>query len=146
MSGSETTWGVAVYLHGASLVPDTVTAILGVSPTRSWNRGQQHKTASGHVITRKLGLWKLDGSHAPGHLEQKVESLVGRIAVEGNLLGSVPGLESAKLAVFWARSADDRSPSELWLSPVLMGRMSSLGLTFGIELFLEEDEDDGGVP
>jgi hypothetical protein len=90
-------------ITGDMVVPVGITRLVGLDPSRSWSKGDEHRSRSGQVIRRHSGAWTLSFS------DREMASAVARLleAVE-------PRLDAARLA---AREADGVMSVGLWWDP-----------------------------
>ena len=98
---------VGLYLHGFDLDPDQITSILNTTPTGQHRRNDKHTTSTGHVVTRKGGLWKIlvkiDSPEVDDHLQvlaEHVEPLLRVLKEQSLSLDKLPNVEHAYVDVF----------------------------------------------
>jgi len=67
-------------LRGDDLIPDEVTALLGMPPTSSAHKGQEIFGRNGKVRIAKTGSWHLEARDCePGNLEAQVFELLNQL-------------------------------------------------------------------
>ena len=85
-------------LRGEQLDPASVSALLGVTPTRTRTRGERKVTRSGRPYETKVSVWRLKAEGAtPGAC---VAALASRFGGRVPELLRLPGVEDAFLDLF----------------------------------------------
>ena len=99
---SKTEFMVAIYIYGRELVPETISEILGATPTKGWKTGETRiGKVSGHHVASKTGLWMLKAFTNSMRLDDHVSELIAKL--EGRVtrkLKDLPGAEVTKLDVY----------------------------------------------
>jgi Domain of unknown function (DUF4279) len=68
----------ALRIVGDDLLPDDVTNLLGVPPTRSFARGDEVRHRRGPIRVARFGLWILDAPETrPADVDTQVSELLG---------------------------------------------------------------------
>ena len=88
---------------GDRVVPAALTQRIGLEPSRSWAKGEEHSSRSGRVLKRHSGMWAL--SFEDREMSSAVESLLA--AVESRL-------NAARLA---AHEVEAKMTVGLWWDP-----------------------------
>lgn len=108
MSSDNVLHEVSVYLKGDNLVPEVLTARLGIEPSRSHKRGDKSTTPTGKEIVKQTGLWKF-GIHtkSPIDLPSLLESIGTKLLLREVVLADLPGVEEAYIDIFIAKGANE---------------------------------------
>jgi hypothetical protein len=98
---------VALYLRGEDLDPDAVTKTLGISPSRFQRKGEKKVTSTNHEYVAKIGMWGLIADSDSYLLGDHITQLASSIAVGGDVLSSLTGVQEAYVDIFVAATADE---------------------------------------
>jgi hypothetical protein len=98
---------VGLYLHGPELDPDQITRILNTRPNHQHRKNDTYVSASGRVVTRKGGLWrilvKIDSPEVNDHLRvlaEHLEPLLKVLREQDLSLERLPNVEDAYVDIF----------------------------------------------
>ncbi|MGX5732492.1 hypothetical protein ACWKWK_18415 [Pseudoxanthomonas beigongshangi] len=96
---------VAIYLYGDFISLDGASKLMGLSPTRSRNKGDSRITSSGSEVIQKIGFWEYRVK-VPA---EKVDSCLTGIlnAVECNGLVGEAGISKAEIDIFYPLDTGD---------------------------------------
>jgi hypothetical protein len=106
MTNRETKYQAALYLRGKDLDPAYVSSILGVDPTSSQHRGEQHLTSTKKEFVTKIGIWALIEESDSVNVSGFVEEIDSKLGAFGSSLSKIDGVEEAYIDVFVAMSGD----------------------------------------
>lgn len=121
-------------IYGEQLDPDEVTKVLGLSPERSWRRGDP-KGARG-VASRKEGCWKIETKRSQDcekDLNDHLLTLLERIAPVRGIVGALA--ERFTLQFECIIEFDQEVPA-LHVDRQVMKAMSDLGGELDIDAYL----------
>jgi len=125
---------------GDGLDPDEVTRLLGRAPTRSQRKGQPVLTNSGEVKRiARTGSWLLD--HAVGGdvtIDEAIESLLGSLPEDEQVWGTLMRLYLIDLLCDVLVKGLNQGFD---LSPRVLGLLGRRGITLGVDIFCEPDEE-----
>jgi hypothetical protein len=135
-------------LTGEDLLPDEISAALGVLPDQSWKRGsakQPNKPVpvSATLPVYKFGRWSLN---APCSKEEDDEYQIDQLL---NLLERLPPILKSYVELYDGGIVVTFSSREvnigIYLSSSIIQRMSELGLSIVYDIYpaIQEEEDDG---
>jgi hypothetical protein len=94
-------------MKGDELRPDEITAILGVVPSRSHEKGKRWITSSGNEVVERTGIWVLREKDDSGaDFSALVRSLISKFDRAKVPFRSLPGVEVAFLDVLVMDAAD----------------------------------------
>jgi hypothetical protein len=84
---------VLFQVRGATLIPEEVTHLLGVAPTRAWASGERSYSKSGKVRVQPFGSWYISTEGNPSrsveaHCKQILDALKGKEAAVQRLRGT----------------------------------------------------------
>gem|GEM_PF-5634681 len=98
---------VGLYIHGSDLDPDQITHILNTKPNHQHRKNDRHISASGQIVIRKGGLWrilvKIDSPEVNDHLQvlaEHVEPLLKVLREQNLSLDKLPNVENAYVDIF----------------------------------------------
>jgi len=75
---------------GEDLVPEEITALLGVSPTKSCHKGDDISLIGGNVRLAKTGSWRLHATERiPGDLEAQVFEILDQLTSDAGIWASL---------------------------------------------------------
>ncbi len=128
------TWAT-LRIWGRDLDPDSVTALLGVVPSKSFRRGDQRNPRS----VWPHGRWSLtsEGQMTSTDLEAHIQWLLDRIEPRGAGLAALREDASVKADVFcfWESATGHGGPE---FSPALLSRLGALALPLGIDIYFAQ--------
>jgi hypothetical protein len=135
----EATTIITLRIFGDSLVPDEVTALLGVEPTHAHAKGDRHIGKDGREFAkRRVGMWQLRAEESAGTFESRVLGL----------LACLPRSEAAWSAITQNLEVDlsvgyfmERTNEELLVTTKVLSALASRG----IELLLDIYDPVGGA-
>jgi hypothetical protein len=125
---------------GDGLDPDEVTRLLGRAPTRSQRKGQPVLSDSGEVKRiARTGSWLLDEPvRDDATIDEAIESLLGGLPDDEQAWAALGGRYRVDLLCdVFVRGVNQGFE----LSPRVLGLLGRRGITFGVDLFCEPDEE-----
>lgn len=131
MSKAEALHTVAIYLKGDDLMPEELSARLGVVATKSHRRGQKSIAKSGKEIVARTGLWKSSRTAKSAiDLPLLLQQVASELLASGNDLSSLPGVEDAFVDIFIAQTAehDGGGTSEFFMDAAAVATLNQLAL------------------
>ena len=119
---------IAIYLYGDDIRLGDASVLLGLTPTRSGNRGDQRTASSGTQSARKIGFWEYREVVSINELDLSLSRLLRAITAKDAVVG-LAGITRAELDIFKPIEPDD-NPFGLSfdLSPCVLQRLAQLGL------------------
>ena len=71
---------ISLRVGGDAVLPEQVTALLGVQPSMSYRKGELHTASTGRSFVRPIGLWLLRGREAePEDVDAQVAEMLGKM-------------------------------------------------------------------
>ena len=129
---------ITLRIFGDSLVPDEVTALLGVEPTHAHAKGDRHLGKNGReYAARRIGMWQLRADESGEALESRVLSLLARLPSSETTWATIKKSFGADLSIGYFM---ERTNEELLLTPRILGALANRG----IELLLDIYDPVGG--
>ncbi|MDH5824649.1 DUF4279 domain-containing protein [Luteimonas sp. RD2P54] len=117
---------IAIYLYGNSISLESVSALLGLTPTRSRNRGDVRVTSSGSEVVQKIGFWEYRVKVNVDQASSSLFELMDLVKCD-SLLGQA-GIEKAELDIFVPlESGDSESGFSMEMPSGFLARLSKLG-------------------
>ena len=131
----------ALYIKGTELVPEDITAILGVSPTTSQARRQARLTSAGSTFVAKIGLWALVIERDNAGISTVMADLF-EILGEHPTLANLTNVEEAYFDVFVATLSDDDGDGacEFQLSAIQTAALAKYGLPVRFTVTMGNDK------
>ncbi len=123
-------------LFGDDLVPENVSASLGVAPTESWHKGQELVSASaGNVRVAKTGSWRLKAARRePEDLEAQVFELLGQLTNDLAVWDSLSSYKPNLFCGIFMASGNDGLP----LSAKAMLALGQRGIALDLDIYDSE--------
>ena len=120
-------------LFGDDLVPENISASLGVVATESWHRGQELVNAStGDVRIAKTGSWRLKAARRePEDLEAQVFELLGQLTNDLSVWSSLSGYKPNLFCGIFMGSGNDGLP----LSAKAMLALGQRGIALDLDIY-----------
>jgi hypothetical protein len=132
---------VALRLTGQDFSPETVTRLLGVSPTKTWRLGDAVQKT---LIKRKHDGWEFSIPQQTGlDLEEKLCSLLDIFESHRQSLFEVCDRFRLDVEIACAMYVTDEAPI-MHLSSRTMKRMAALNTDLDMDLILLSPENEGG--
>lgn len=104
---------VGLYLKGDALMPDLITARVGVNPTDAQYTGQRFCSPRGKERVAKIGMWSLISSRRGNDVSNVLRELLSGLPRGGMKLNELSGVEEAYVDVFiCSDSPKDESSNE----------------------------------
>jgi hypothetical protein len=121
---------VSVYLRGDSLDPVTVSALLGIEPSKSQRKGERRTTSSNREVTAKIGVWAIVADASSSGLQAVLDEITTRFRDNRLNLSKITGVEEAYVDVFVAidAEADGGGTCNFQLSKENVSALDALGL------------------
>jgi hypothetical protein len=138
------TYATLMIIH-PELDPDTVTQNLGIQPTRTYRRGEVRNPQGRCPFVYQRGGWFLESEGAVQSRDARrhIDWLLDRVEPHREALNrwQVAGYQTV-INCYWDSAYGQGGPM---LGPVLMGRVSNLGLELWFDIFLHyyDEEAEG---
>lgn len=118
---------VTIYLRGQQLIPEHVSAVLGINPSDSQKKGELHITSTNHHVIRKIGLWSLAAQNESNDVTEQIEELMKKIGQSSVPLNKIEGVDEAYIDIFIAINSNNETV-EFELGEILLKEIARLGL------------------
>jgi Domain of unknown function (DUF4279) len=109
---------VQLFLQGEDLVPDVVSALIGLNPTKAHSKGDEWTTGRGVVRTQSIGLWKWGVSKDGEDIDFNavVSMFIEPLQQLSIDISKLPGVSRSWVDVFACKESENRSPGEIALT------------------------------
>jgi hypothetical protein len=130
-------------IYHATLNPEAISSLLGIQPTKSWQRGEIRNPRSRNSAPSKFGGWVLRtrGVVESRDVRRHIDWLIDQVQMRGEVFRSLQA-EGYRTGIrcFWMAATENggRGPT---LSPVSMVRMAALGLELSFDFYFSAEED-----
>jgi hypothetical protein len=125
-------------IFGDNLVPEELTALLGVAPTSSYRKGDTHVTRSGSRVVRKTGMWRLEASdREPEDINAQVSELLDRATPD---LDVWRGLSQKYDIDLFCGLFMDNTNEGFSLSPTALIALGLRGIEIGFDVYAPSRE------
>lgn len=84
-------------IGGAGVIPDAITAVVDLAPSRFWTKGQQYPLPSGRILKKHSGLWTV--SRTSTEMVQAVGDLLAAVEPRLNALRAAAARVGATMTV-----------------------------------------------
>jgi hypothetical protein len=105
---------VTFRVAGDALIPDELTDLLGIRPSRAYAKGQSYTGTGGRPLKGRTGVWFMssDGKVDSDRLSEHINWILGKLGPKKHELGRFIGQNSvhAVLTCFWHGPAGTRPP------------------------------------
>ncbi|WMJ69206.1 hypothetical protein [Stenotrophomonas sp. 24(2023)] len=98
---------MTLYLRGAELRPDTLSAILGAKPTRAHEKGTRWVTSAGSDVVERIGLWSLSLQGEQADIPRMISTIGCLVGRAGIPVTELPGVDEAFLDILVIATADE---------------------------------------
>jgi hypothetical protein len=124
---------VTLRISGDALVPDEVTAQMGVAPTTSHRKGDVRRLSSGRDVVRRTGIWRLEvGDREPENLNAQVAELLALLPQD---LGIWRTLSQAFEIDLFCGLFMEESNEGLSLSSETLAALGLRGIEVGLDIY-----------
>lgn len=131
---------LSLRVFGESLDPETITSLLGHSPTTAEKKGHKRISKSGHESIAKRGSWRLEAPRSDeGSLESQIEWILSRLTDDLDLWKRVT--EAYKVDLFCGLFLKSINRG-LTLSPETLFAIGQRGIQIGFDIYCEEETSD----
>lgn len=129
----------ALRIAGDSLAPDSISRLLGCSPTLGYVKGQI-EPSKGKPIVRETGGWHLDAvEQQPGNLDAHVAELFGRVNSDLSAWATLSGEHNIDLfCVYFMSEADEGVET----SAETLKALGDRGIKLGLRIYSPAEGDD----
>lgn len=128
-------------LFGDDLVPDSVTALLGATPTESCHIGQQLVGRTGRVRIAKTGSWRLNAvRREPEDLEAQVFEILDKLTKDLSVWESLSQFGPNLFCGIFMDSSNDGLP----LSGKALFALGQRGIALDLDIYDCDDKDRSG--
>lgn len=124
----------SIRIVGETVIPEEITSLLGVEPTRAQRKGQQlpSKGPSG-VRTANIGIWGLNSADtAPNDLNAQVAELLGKCTQDLTVWAGISRRYRVELFCGWFMGSFNEGAE---LSPQTLSALGERGIYLGIDLY-----------
>lgn len=127
---------------GDELVPDEISALLGASPTVSYQKGQELiGSRTGIKRITKTGSWRLSAAdRKPEDLERQIFEILQQLTQDLTIWASLARFEPNIYCGLFMGSSNDGT----WLSGEALLALGQRGIALGLEIY-DHDEDDSNA-
>jgi Domain of unknown function (DUF4279) len=126
-------------IMGDDLIPDEVSALLGVQPTMSQTKGQEIPTSSppGFRLAR-TGIWRLAGTETePENLDGQVRELLDRLNTDISVWHSLAKRFKIDLFCGWFMGGSNEG---VVISPATLLALGERGIELGLDIYGPETD------
>ena len=129
---------VTLRIFHDALEPPTISELLGITPTRSWRRGEAHGTRQ--VVVFPTGAWLLSSESAIAsqdsvrHLDWLLTEVEPR---HGELRGLRDAGHRIDISCYWVSATGQGGPT---LTPDIMRRLAKLELALWFDVYFADDD------
>jgi hypothetical protein len=132
---------VTLRIGGDDLVPEEITALLGVSPTDAVVKGQEivgRKT--GRVRIAKSGLWRLHAAdREPEDMDGQIQEILSQMTADLAIWKSIASRFQIDLFCgLFLRVSNEG----LTLSPESLYALGARGIEMGLDIYSGDDDDE----
>ncbi|WP_183960538.1 DUF4279 domain-containing protein [Chiayiivirga flava] len=134
----------ALRIFGDDLVPDEISVLLGSRPTDSYSKGEVRHTSTGHVITRKTGMWKITAApREPEDLDHQVHEVLSALSSDMAVWSTLNQKYQIDLfcGLFMEGSNEGCS-----LSVATMSALAARGIEVGFDIYAPDRPIDPSAP
>lgn len=129
---------VSLQFLGEDLIPDEVTRLLGIKPTRSYKKGDVFPSKA-HEQIRKVGLWLYSVNRCAGvSLENQINALFDLLPVDLDVWRELTTRFEADLFCGLQLEALNHG---LDFSQQTLQRINERGLSIGLDLYFDDEKD-----
>jgi hypothetical protein len=120
-------------VFGDTLVPEEVTALLGVVPTSGYRKGDVRPVRGGSSITRKTGMWRLEvNDREPEDINAQVTELLVRLSPDLDVWQQLS--QKYKIDLFCGLFMDTTNEG-LCLSPSTLMALGERRIMLGLDIY-----------
>jgi hypothetical protein len=124
---------------GDELVPDEISALLGASPTVSYQKGQELiGSRTGIKRITKTGSWRLSAAdRKPEDLESQIFEILQQLTQDLTIWASLARFEPNIYCGLFMASSNDGT----WLSGEALLALGQRGIALGLEIYDHDEEE-----
>jgi hypothetical protein len=127
-----TTLVAELALYGTDLVPDDITAITRIMPTKTWVRGDVRNRRTNALFD--YGCWKSGTAVSTSSLESLMQSLIGRLSGCDKLIGMLAAERGYDIEVSVTLRISGETP-DISLSESVVKWMCMLGASLDFDIY-----------
>lgn len=132
---------VTLRIFGDSLVPDELTALIGVEPTRAHAKGDRHTGKDGREYARRrIGMWQLRAPEASESFESRVFDLLSHLPSPGSVWEAINQQFESDLSVGYFM---ERTNEELLVTAKVVNALAARGIALYLDIY--DPAKDGGA-
>jgi hypothetical protein len=132
---------ITLRIFGDSLVPDEVTALMGVEPTRAHAKGDRHMGKDGREYAkRRIGMWQLRAAETSESFESRVLNLLARLPPPGGVWEAINQQYESDVSVGYFMQ---RTNEEFLLTAKAANAMALRGIALLMDIY--DPTGDGEV-
>lgn len=139
MSGIKTSV-VTLRIYGDDIIPENITAMLGVPPTHAETKGQKSVgRRTGAVRIAKSGMWRLCASdRQPEDIDGQIREIFSRIPADVSVWQSITRKYQTNLfcGLFMSETNDGLS-----ISPQSLAFLAERGIELWFDIYAPNDDD-----
>lgn len=140
----EATTIITLRIFGDSLVPNEVTALLGVEPTHAHTKGDRHiGKDEREFANRHIGMWQLRAEESADTFESRVLGLLARLPSSGATWNAIMQNLEADLSVGYFM---ERSNEEFLLTTKVLNALASRGIELLLDIYDPIDDGEACAP
>jgi hypothetical protein len=128
---------VTLLIHGDDLVPEELSAILGVQPETGVRKGETFMSRGrpGTAVTARTGMWHFGtGYREPPHIHQQIAELLGSMPEGADTWSDLTTRFDCYVTV-GAWFMDDSWTGGLVLEPQTLGMLAERGLAIDFDMY-----------
>ena len=134
---------VTLLIHGDDLVPEELSAILGVQPKTGVRKGEifMNRGRPGTTVKARTGMWHLGtGDLEPPHIDQQIADLLGSLPEGADIWNDLTTRFDCYVTV-GAWFMDDSWTGGLVLEPKTLGMLAERGLAIDFDMYAPGTSD-----
>ena len=134
----------SLHVWGDEVIPDEITRLLGVSPTRSHLKGDIVSARADQVFRRKSGSWSLRATdREPEDLDGQIQELLSRTTADLAVWQELAHrFDLVMFCGLFMRSWNDG----MMLSPTTLKLLADRGLSLSLDIYGPDDEEEKATP
>ena len=134
----------ALRIFGEHLDPDEISALLGSRPTDSYSKGEVRRTSSGHVVTRKAGMWSITASpREPEGLDDQVHEVLSGLSTDMAVWSTLN--QKYRVDLFCGLFMEETNEG-FSLSVATMSALAARGIEIGLDIYAPDRPIDPAAP
>jgi hypothetical protein len=141
---AETNAIVTLRIFGDSLVPDEVTALIGVEPTRAHAKGDRHIGKDGREYAkRRIGMWQLRAPKGSESFESRVVDLLSLLPNPGTVWEVINQQFESDLSVGYFM---ERTNEEFLITAKVVNALATRGIALYLDIYDPAKDGEAASP